>query len=347
VENNDGQRTTRPNALVTGANGFMGTHMLELLAERGYDVLATDIGPSPAVRPPMQLPGQRFVYRQCDLRDRSQVAALAGDEDFDYVFHIAGLFDYSAAYKDLFDVNVLGTLNLLDALTSRSERPKRMVVWGAAGVYDFDKESPAKETSPVNPKGGYLTTKYMEERLVLETGARRGLQVTVIRPCGVYGPRSRYGVAMSIIMCARGGMGPFYFGSGSTRAGMIHVEDVCRSALFLSRRVEAAGEIYNVNDDSSYATADLMRTCAERLGFPLIPGNLPIGIMRFFVGNLGKKASKKGRISGVNAEMTDLLAYDAMLDASKIKALGWTPKHPDSLKGLLSTIDWYEKEGWL
>ena len=152
---------------------------------------------------------------------------------------------------------------------------------------------------------------------------------------------------MSIILCARGGWGPLYLGSGRTRAGMIHVEDVCGAALFLSRRHEAAGEIYNVNDDSSYATADLMRACAQRLGFPLIPGNLPLGIMRFFVGNLGRKAAKKGRISGVNAEMTDLLAYDAMLDASKIKALGWTPKHPDSLKGLLATIDWYEKEGWL
>lgn len=336
----------RPSALVTGANGFMGTHMTELLADRGFDILGTDVGPAPAVSP-RTVPGQRCDYAQCDLRDKGGVGALFEGRTFDYVFHVAGLFDYSAAYKDLFDVNVMGSLNLLRAAAAPASMPKRVVVWGAAGVYDFDKESPAKETSPVNPKGGYLTTKYMEERLSLEEGARLGLGVTVIRPCGVYGPRSRYGVATSIMVAARGGMGPFYFGSGKTRAGMIHVADVCGAALFLSRRVEAAGEIYNVNDDSSYATADLMRACAVRLGFPLIPGNLPLGVMRFFVGNLGKKAAKKGRISNMNSEMTDLLAYDAMLDASKLKALGWTPEHPDSLKGLLSTIDWYEKEGWL
>ena len=346
METTTNTQAERPSALVTGANGFMGTHMTELLIERGYDVCATDIGPTSAHTPAAGR-AQRCEYKQCDLRDRSQAAALFAGRAFDYVFHIAGLFDYSAAYKDLFEVNVLGSLNLINAATASAFRPKRMVVWGAAGVYDFDKESPAKETSPVNPKGGYLTTKYMEERLVLEMGARLGLGVTVIRPCGVYGPRSRYGVATSIIIAARGGMGPFYFGPGSTRAGMIHVEDVCGAALFLSRRNEAAGEIYNVNDDTAYSTAHLMRECAKRLGFPLLPFNFPIGVMRFFVGNLGRKAAKKGRISNMNAEMTDLLAYDAMLDASKLKALGWTPKHPDSLRGLLATIDWYEKEGWL
>ena len=337
----------RPKALVTGANGFMGTYMVELLVEQGYDVLATDIGPASTERTSPTQPGQRCYYAPCDLRDRPQVAALVDGYAFDHVFHIAGLFDYSAAYKDLYDVNVRGTRHLLRELAAGARRPRSVVVWGAAGVYDFDRESPAKETSPVDPKGGYLTTKYMEEMEALDLGRELGLAVTVIRPCGVYGPRSRYGVATSIIMCARGGMGPFYFGSGKTRAGMIHAEDVCRAAPFLSRRPEAAGEIYNVNDDSSYATADLMRACAKRLGFPLIPGNLPLGIMKFFVGNLGRKAAKKGRISAVNAEMTDLLACDAMLDASKLKALGWVPKHPDSMRGLLETIEWYEKEGWL
>lgn len=336
----------RMRALVTGCNGFMGTHMLEVLGEWGYDILATDLGPSLALTPQLQ-PTATIDYQQCDLRRPDQVARLTTHGRIDVVFHIAGLFDYSAAYELLYDVNVIGTQNLLYALADLAHKPRRVAVWGAAGVYDFAKQSPAVETSPVNPKGGYLTTKYMEERLSLALGQKLGIGVTVVRPCGVYGPRSRYGVAMSIIMCARGGMGPFYFGPGHTRAGMIHAEDVCRAAAFLSRRHEAAGEIYNVNDDSSYTTEDLMRTCAKRLGFPLIPGRLPIGVMRFFVGNLGKKAAKKGRISQVNQEMTDLLAYDAMLDASKLKRLGWTPKHKDSKKGLLGTIDWYEKEGWL
>ncbi len=333
----------RPRSLVTGANGFMGTHMLELLARFGSDVVATDIGDAPSAT----AKDLGVEYVSADLRDRSAVVQLLRGRAFDYVFDIKGLFDYSAPYKDLYDVNVRGSLNLLHGLADAGIRPKRMVTWGAAGVYDFAKESPARETSPVNPQGGYLTTKYVQEMLMLEQGPRLGIPVTVIRPGGVYGPRSRYGVATSIFIAARGGMGPFYFGPGKTRAGMVHVEDVCGAALFLARRHEAEGQIYNVNDDSAYPTSELMRTAARWLGFPLLPFNFPLGVMKFFVGNLGKKAAKKGRISLLNEEMTALVAYDALLDPSKLKALGWKAKWPDSISGLKATVDWYRKEGWL
>jgi nucleoside-diphosphate-sugar epimerase len=337
---NDGGR---PRSLVTGANGFMGTHMLELLAKFGSDVVATDIGddPSPTAK------GLGTEYVKADLRSKSDVVQLLRGRAFDYVFDIKGLFDYSAPYKDLYDVNVRGSLNLLNGLAEAGIKPQRMVTWGAAGVYDFTKESPTKETSPVNPQGGYLTTKYVQEMLMLEQGPRLGIPVTIVRPGGVYGPRSRYGVATSIFIAARGGMGPFYFGPGKTRAGMVHVEDVCGAALFLARRHEAEGQIYNVNDDSAYPTSELMRTAARWLDFPLLPVNFPLAVMKFFVGNLGKKAAKKGRISLLNEEMTALVAYDALLDPSKLKALGWRAKWPDSLKGLEATIKWYREEGWL
>ncbi len=351
---------TLPRALITGANGFMGQYMQRVLMDwrDGYDLTLTDIGGEPSrgvqlVHSPGTSPGVPYVYEPCDLRDFSQIKLLTLREGpFDVVFHVAGLFDYSASVDDLRAVNVDGARNLIRAL-GVGLKPKRIVVWGAGGVYDFTKESPATETSPTNPKGGYLTTKYEEEMMMLEEGARLGIPVTVIRPCGVYGAGSRYGVATSIMLAARGGMGPFYFGPGNTRAGMVHAEDVCRAAAFLANRIEAEGQIYNVNDDCdsvarpAYCTADLMRKCAERLDFPLLPFNFPIGIMRFFIGNLRKKAAKKGRVSILTEEMTDLLAYDALLDASKLRALGWRPKHPDSLKGLLATIDQYEEEGSL
>ena len=353
----------RPRALVTGANGFMGRHLCRILAswntgaeEIGYEITATDIGGDPHWAL-VAGEGNTVVpcrYIPCDLRDPVQVDKLVLWQSFDVVFHVAGLFDYSAAYDDLYDVNVRGSRNLIRALGQddgvlRSPKvlPRRIIVWGAAGVYDFSKGSPVTETSPKNPKGGYLTTKYMEERLMLDEGARLGIPVTVIRPGGVYGPGSRYGVGFSVILAARGGMGPFYFGPGNTRAGMVHVEDVCRAAAFLARRHEAEGEIYNVNDDSAYRTSELMRTCTKKLGFPLLPINFPLGVMRFFIGNLSRRAAKKGRISMLNTEMTDLLAYDALLSTEKLRALGWRAKWPDSIKGLEATIDWYEKEGWL
>ncbi len=332
-------------ALVTGANGFMGTYMTDLLAGEGVAVLATDVGPSSTYQGKPNAAG--FDYCQCDLRDWKGVQALASRENPDYVFHIAGLFDYGAPKELLYEVNVNGSKNLMLALATRGNLPKRFVTWGAAGIYDFAKESPAKETSPVNPQGGYLTSKFEAELSMFTLGAKVGIPVTSLRPGGVYGPRSKYGVATSIFIAARGGMGPFYFGPGNTRAGMVHAEDVCRAAWFVANDPRAAGEIYNVNDSSAYRTSELMRVAAVRLGFPLIPGNFPLAIMKFFVGNLGKKAAKKNRVSMLNEEMTALVAYDALLDPSKLNELGWTPKWPDSIEGLIATIDQYEREGRL
>lgn len=321
----------------------MGIHMLERLAKFGSDVVATDIGdqPSPTAK------GLGIEYVKADLRNRSDVVQLLRGRAFDFVFDIKGLSDYGAPYKDLYDVNVGGSLNLLTGLAEAGIKPSRMVTWGAAGVYDFTKESPAKETSPVNPQGDCLKTKYVQEMLMLGNGPRLGIPVTVIRPGGVYGPRSRYGIATPIFIVARGGMGPFYFGPGSTRAGTVHVEDVCAAALFLARRHEAEGQIYNVNDDSAYPTSELVRTAARWLGFPFLPVNFPHGVTEFFVGNLGRRAAKKGRVSLLNEEMAALVAHDALLDSGKLKALGWQAKWPDSLNGLRATIDWYRKEGWL
>lgn len=341
----------KPKALVTGANGFMGTHMVDLLVAQGYEVLATDIGSASS----KVLSGVSLEYAQCDLRDPSQVVSLHTRGPFDYVFHIAGLFDYSAPLADLHEVNVQGTYNLLWELLydrgrgrfkSPAEMPKRVVMWGAAGVYDFSKGAPVKEDTPTIPSGGYLYTKWCAEKIAMQM-CELGVPVTIVRPGGVYGPRSRYGVALSILIAARGGMGPFYFGSKKNVPGMVHVIDVCRAAEFLAKRPEAVGEIYNVNDESSYTVYDLTTSAAKRLGFPMIPLALPLGIQRFFIGNLKKKAAKKNRISSLNEEMLSLLELDSLLDISKIKALGWRPLYPDTKKGFEETLDWYEKEGWL
>lgn len=333
-----------PYALITGANGFMGSHMVELLLQSGYRVVATDIADTP--KKDWSIP--TFRYERCDLRDLSQIRGLLRTvAETEIVFHVAGLFDYAASMADLRLVNAVAVQNLYCALDAERQHPRRLVMWGAAGVYDFAQESPAKETSPTAPKAAYLITKHEGEMKALELGHALGIPTTIVRPGGVYGPGSRYGVAMSMFIAARGGMGPFYFGSKKVRGGMVHAIDVCRAAEFLANHPDAAGEIYNVGDDSAYTMWELTLTAAKHFGFPIIPVPLPLGIMRFFVGMQQKQAEKKGLVSLLTRDMMDLVAHDSLLDISKLKALGWRAKYPDAMEGLMETITWYEKEGWL
>lgn len=338
--------------LVTGANGFMGSHMADLLLrERVWPDARVTFTDLPGSKPPAQR--KHFggtTYAAADLRDPDDVESLMAHGPFTHVLHIAGLFDYAASLEDLRAANVTATANLLSALARQERKPQSVVVWGAGGVYDFS-DVPANgvnEETRIAPSADYLRTKYEGEIEAMRIGAEHGIPVSVLRPGGVYGPRARYGVGVAIILAARGGMGPFFFGPKKNRAGTIHAEDVCRAGLFLAERpAETDQQFYNVNDDSSYTMYELFRTAAKRLGFPMLSVALPLGIMEGFVAYIERRAAKKGRVSMVNGDMVKLQAFDTLLDASKLKALGWRPRYPDALAGLMETIDWYEKEGWL
>jgi nucleoside-diphosphate-sugar epimerase len=176
------------------------------------------------------------------------------------------------------------------------------------------------------------------------------LCVSAMRPAGVYGPRSRYGVATSIKLISRGMMGPIRMGHGKNRVSTVHVRDVCGAAIHLSRLPwdSVSRQVYNVADESAYTVAELSRFLGQEVGFPFAPFvHLPFGVMEKMTSDLIKKAKKKGRISMVDNEMSALLKLDALLDISKLKATGWSPKYPDALIGLKETIASYREEGWI
>lgn len=356
--------------LVTGCNGFMGSHFMYLLMQKimGADVhiVATDIGPQPSkyVADMIDLiTAHRFAsftatYVPCDLTKKAEVDAfVAAHGQFDVVFLIAGLFDYSAPRALLESVNIDGTRNIVEALAAQPKVPDHVVYWGAGGSYDFSDvpKGGVTEEHPIAPSAAYLETKYAGEMAALDIARTSGMPLTVIRPGGVYGPRSQYGVAIAIKIAARGGLGPQYIGPSHTRAGMIHAEDVCRAAMFIvEHSVQTRGRIFNVNDDGcaaeerGYTTYELFRTAAKRFGFPMwMPGMKDMTVMKKLVGFLERFAAKHGRVSILNGDLVKLQEFDAYLNADALKALGWEPVHPDSLKGLMATIDYMEKEGEL
>lgn len=354
----------RKRVLVTGVNGFMGSYMADLLlGDRlmgSVDLVLTDVGDRPNAHVERAMdsgerhrPDERVrsAYVPVDLRSVPETKHLVNDEGpFTHVLHIAGLCDHAASYEDLESANVRATVNLVDALAVSGRPPGSIVVWGDGRVYDLSgaPEKGLNEDAPIAPATDHLRTKYEGEMRAIEICRRYGMPVTVLRPGRVYGPRAEYGVGTAIMFAARGGTGPFFFGDKKHRVGTVHAEDVCRAGLFLAARPRrGAYRCYNVSDDSSYTMYELSRAVAERLGFPMLPVSLPLSVMERFIAYIGRRAAKRGRTPVVDGDAAKLRAYDTLLDASALKALGWSPVRPDALEGIMETIDWYEKEGRL
>jgi nucleoside-diphosphate-sugar epimerase len=347
----------KPLSLVTGACGFMGTHMVEVLAEAGHRVRATDLESACAKddrhrgRFPSVLRRLGVEIVPSDMTRPETLAPLC--EGVDYVFHIAAVFSYSAPRDLLYKVNVEGTRALLDLLAGRPGL-KRLVVWGAGGVYGYPTPAmlPLREELPVNPPNNYLASKAEQERLVMEYGRERGLPYAIIRPTTVYGPRAVYGggqiffsvARMKVVAAPRNLDG---------RVPLVHVRDVCRAALHLAEHPGAAGHIYNVNDDSQWTTVELMRYLARLLGKPFVA--LPPVPVSLFRRALVAAARLEGLVAryvtrkapNLEEDSVQYLGRDFTYSNEKLKSTGFRFEVPDPAVGLRDTLEWYRKEGWL
>lgn len=335
----------KKSCLVTGAAGFIGGHMVRILAERGAIVVAADIAHAPLEF--AEIPN--CIYVDCDVSKEEDANHLFFWGNYDFVFHMACQHDPRTPDEQLYQVNVQGTLNLLSAIEHCGDAPKRFVHLADGGVYDFARGKrgvPAKESDPT-PKAlsPYLRTKQVAEAELLSKAAKVGIPVASLRPGHVYGPDCTRGITGAIITAAGSGFYPFYAGPMTTRVGTVHVEDVCRAAMFVACHTRTDGQIYNVCDDSSFTTVELLRKCSAYLGYPFLPGIvLPIRALRWLCEHNAKKATIKGTAPILTNEMVELREVDAVLDARKLKALGWAPRHPDALSGLLEVLKPYRPE---
>ncbi len=348
----------KPKSLVTGSTGFMGTRMVEILHQAGHDILATDLawcyekddkkrGRFPSVLKEL---GVKFIAS--NMTDSASLKDLV--KDVDYVFHIAAIFNYTAPYELLYKVNVEGTRHLCEYLLL-SKKLKRLVLWGAGGVYGFvkKKDLPITEDMPHNPPNDYLRSKSEQEKLVMEMGANKGLPYSIIRPTTVYGPRAVYGGGQLVMMAAtqKVSVMPMNF---KFRIPFVHVDDVCRAALHLATNDKAKNEAYNLNDDSQMTYIDYFKYMAELRGnkfvllpFPVFPElikPLAIPAVKLFQ-SIHRKLSELP--APIEAPSLEFLGRDFTYSNQKLKDTGYKFVYPDARDGLKDTVIWYEKHGWI
>jgi nucleoside-diphosphate-sugar epimerase len=322
-------------ALITGATGFIGSHLAEKLNKTGYDV-------SCLVRDSSDLKwleGMDVTLCEGDCCDRDSLRDVI--KGFDYVFHIAGLTKASSL-RDFDTVNFRGTENVISIASENNPGLKRFVFLSSLSAFGpalyGNMPDPTMEPHPVS---GYGKSKLKGEEAVLSY--QDSLPVTILRPSAVYGPRDRE--FFLIIKMIKRGILP-YWGNGNI--SLVYVDDLIDCMILVSQKDEAVGRTYFVSDGMVYTNDSIINDIAFALSARVFKLKLPKPILPA-IGFFGERISKiMGNTSMVNRDKMKELKYSNWVcgNAEAREELGFKPEISFQ-QGIKWTIDWYRTHKWL
>jgi nucleoside-diphosphate-sugar epimerase len=351
--------------LVSGAGGFLGSHMVEVLREGGYEVRATDLPGSD--KGPAIAAGAQWV--EADLLELEGVRRVM--QGVRGVINVAGLFEFGIPWESLYAANVQVTAHMCEAALEVGV--DKFVHISSAAVYGAAEQLPVIESTPAEPANDYEKTKLLSEEQVWRHQRFKGLSATVLRPAFIYGPRSREMVAtiMALFALGRSRRYPWLKSlKGGALSHHVHARDVCRAAALLLRRSETIGHAYNVADSTPIRWGELTQYVADLASYSgdSIPLYGPLGKLTALVGSwmpssklisvnktlgedwrhlLEQESLETPLLPRLERGLLNYMGEDRVCDTSMIQALGFVPEFPVTLNGLRDTFDWYLHEGWL
>jgi nucleoside-diphosphate-sugar epimerase len=333
---------TREPCLVTGANGFVGSHVVERLVAQGERVRALVRATSDR----RFLDGESVETAVGDVGD----ASAAGEERLARategcraVYHVAGVV--RARSQEEYDrVNAAGAARIARAAARAGVR-RFVLVSSQAAAGPNTGAAPRDEAEPERPVTAYGRSKLAGERLVAEAARGGSLEVVVVRPPAVYGPRDR--AFLMLFRLVSRGLLLLYPGADTQEVSLIHVRDLA-AGLALAGERAPAGAIYYLTDGGRATSAALGDTIARALGKRPLRIVLPTG-----VGMAAAWASETfGRLSGRPVTLTRerLRQWSAprwtVSDARARREIGYAPQ-VDLESGMSETALWYREAGWV
>lgn len=247
--------------LVTGADGFIGSHLTEALLESGYNVKAFAFYNS------YNSWGWLDTFHK---EKRSQIEVFSGDirdpngvyeamKDVDGVFHLAALIAIPFSYHSpdsYVDTNIKGTLNVLQA--ARRHDLERVIVTSTSEVYGTAKYVPIDETHPFQGQSPYSATKIGADRLAESFFRSFNLPVTIVRPFNTYGPRqSARAVIPTIITQLLAGNDEIRLGSLTPSRDFNYVKDTVNGFIKIAQSENTIGEEINIATQKEISIGEL------------------------------------------------------------------------------------------
>lgn len=314
--------------LVTGADGFIGSHLTEALVRRGERVRAFVLYNSL---------GSWGWLDHAAREIRDQVDVFAGDvrdahgvrqamQGCDAVLHLAALIAIPYSYRlpdSYVDTNVKGTLNVLQA--ARELGVRRVVHTSTSEVYGTARRVPISEEHPLNAQSPYAATKIAADQLAYSFYASFSTPVIIARPFNTYGPRqSTRAVIPTIITQVAAGQRTIKLGALSPTRDFNYVADTVAGLLAALDAKQGLGEVFNLGSNYEISIGDTVRLVAEVMGAEV------------------EVQSDAERVRPKESEVERLWADNAKAQ----RLLGWAPRYGgvDGLRrGLAETAAWFRE----
>lgn len=310
------------NVLITGADGFIGSHLTELLVRQGYQVKALS-----------QYNSFNYWGWLEDVDCLADIEVLNGDvrdphycrkvtAGVDTVFHLAALIaiPYSYAAPDSYvDTNVKGTLNICQAALDNGV--ERVIHTSTSEVYGTAQYVPIDEKHPLQPQSPYSASKIAADAMAMSFFNAFGLAVTIARPFNTYGPRqSARAVIPTIISQIASQLKQIRLGDVTPTRDFNYVADTCRGFLALAHSDKAIGETVNIGSNHEISVGDTLVLIRELMHSDV------------------KFVTDEQRIRPERSEV-----FRLWCDNGKIREMtGFQPEY--SLRsGLQATIEWFTR----
>lgn len=327
--------------LVTGASGFVGTHLVRRLVSDGHTVYSLVRKTSKIDE--LQKIDTELVY--ADVREKTSLEDIFQEHpDIDTVFHLASLLTPVNVDDSVYwDINYQGTQNLLDVCRERKLRA--FIHCSSVGVIGPLPEIPANETSRCAPDSSYAESKYKAELLALEYQKSFGLPITVVRPAWAYGPGDERTYKF-FRMVAKGRF--FIIGDGQTKLSPVYIDDVVQGLILCAEQIaKAAGEVFIVSGEKPVTLEYLASTIAREAKTSLLPFKAPARIATVGAIVCEKLCKPLGIEPPIYRRRLDFFLRDQAFDISKIQnTLGFQPQ-VDVSNGVKRAISWYKDQGWI